>query len=105
MLTWCTMPVLGGTTLNWLNASWLQRRKPGTAPGCAGTRSPPFLVNASGFTEDVGDHRVVDDQLGWMSGLIFVASPPRAYGLAHGSQVDDCRDAGQVLQITRAGVN
>ena len=26
MLTWCTMPVLGGTTLKLLNAVWPQRR-------------------------------------------------------------------------------
>ncbi len=28
MLTWCTIPVPGGTTLNRRSASWPQRRKP-----------------------------------------------------------------------------
>ena len=51
-----------------------------------------------GGAEQVGDHRVVDDQLGrgQRVDLLGVAAEV-GDGLAHGGQVDDARHAGEVL--------
>ena len=51
-----------------------------------------------GRAEDVGDHRVVDDQLGRGErvDLLRVAAE-LGHGLAHGGEVDDAGNAGEVL--------
>ena len=97
MLTWCTMPVPGGTTLNWLNACWPQRRKPNRS-GVALVLELHVALERVRPGEHVGDHRVVDDQLGrdqrvYPAGV--TAEVP--HRLAHGRQVDDGGNAGQVL--------
>ena len=63
MLTWCTMPVPGGTTLKSSKAPWPQRRNWWRSPLREYSIST-LRSKASGRAEDVGNHRVVDDQLG-----------------------------------------
>ena len=91
MFTWCTMPVPGGTTLNWLNACWPQRRKANRSrlrPNSIST----FLVNASGLSEHVRHYRVVDDQLGGDERVDLPRVTAQGlHGLAHGGQVHDGR--------------
>ena len=98
MLTWCTIPVPGGTTLNWLNAvlAPAQELEPLAVAAELQLDVPVEGVRAA---EDVGDHRVVDDQLGRDQRVDLprvTAQVP--HGLAHGGQVHDGRHAGQVLQ-------
>ena len=98
MFTWCTMPVPGGTTLNWLNASWPQRRN-WNRSWLRSNSISTFRLNASGLpntsattewsmTSSAGHERV---DLGRVAaeGL---------HGLAHRGQVDHGGHAGQVLQ-------
>jgi hypothetical protein len=56
------------------------------------------LLEGVGGAEQVGDDRVVDDELGRSEriDLLGVASE-RAHGLAHGGEVDDAGDACEVL--------
>jgi hypothetical protein len=78
-LTWWTMPVLGGTTLNSSNAVWPQRRN---------------LWRG----EVVGDHRVVDDELGRRERVdLRRVAAEVLHRLAHGGEVDDAGHAGEVL--------
>ena len=77
MLTWCTIPVPGGTTLNWSNADWPQRRnwkrslfRPYSKSTLRSKASG--LPNTSAMTE-----WSMTSSAG-TSGLIFEASPPRA---------------------------
>ena len=98
MLTWCTMPVPGGTTLNWRNASWPQRRNCEPLP-VALELEIDVAVERVRAAEDVGDDRVVDDQLGRDQRV----DPGRVaaellHGLAHRGQVDHCGHTGQVLE-------
>jgi hypothetical protein len=69
--------VPGGTTLNWSNAVWLE---------------------GVGAAEDVGDHRVVDDELRRRQRVhpLRVAAQLDD-GLAHRGEVDDARYPGEVL--------
>jgi hypothetical protein len=49
-------------------------------------------------SEEVGDHRVVDDQVGRRQRIdLFGVAAQLADGLAHGGQVDDARHPGEVL--------
>jgi len=86
MLTWCTMPVPGGTTLNSSNAVWPQRRK----------RYRSWL--RVGGAEDVGDDGVVDHELGRRQrvDLRGVAAEGQ-HRLAHRGEVDDTGHSGEVL--------
>ena len=105
MLTWCTMPVPGGTTLNWLNACWPQRRKPNRSRLRWNSIST-FRLNASGLPNTSATTEWSMTSSAGMSGLIFVASPPRACMASRiaarsttaGTPVRSCR-------MTRAGVN
>jgi len=60
MFTWCTMPVPGGTTLNWRSASWPQRRNWNRSWFALklDLHVPGERVRAA---EHVGHHRVVND--------------------------------------------
>ena len=105
MFTWCTMPVPGGTTLNWLNASWPQRRKPNRSWLRSNSIST-FRLNASGLPNTSATTEWSMTSSAGMSGLIFVGSPPRACMASRiaarsttaGTPVRSCR-------MTRAGVN
>ena len=105
MLTWCTMPVPGGTTLNWLNASWPQRRNPNRSRLRTNSIST-FLVNASGRPNTSATTEWSMTSSAGMSGLIFRGSPPRACMASRmaarsttaGTPVRSCK-------MTRAGVN
>ena len=105
MFTWCTMPVPGGTTLNWLNACWPQRRKPNRSRLRSNSIST-FLLNASGRPNTSATTEWSMTSSAGMSGLILAASPPRARMASRmaarsttaGTPVRSCR-------ITRAGVN
>ena len=105
MLTWCTMPVPGGTTLKSSNAPWPQRRNWYRSPlrsysistlrRKASSRPKTSMITEWSMTSSAGD-----------SGLIFVGSPPSsatasrivARSTTHGTPVKSC-------MITRAGVN
>ena len=98
MFTWCTMPVPGGTT-----------RKPAERVLAPAQELEALAValelklhvagEGVGRAEDVGHHRVVDDQLGGDErvDLLGVAAEV-PHRLAHGGQVHHRGDAGQVLQ-------
>ena len=98
MLTWWTMPVPGGTTLNRLNASWPQRRNANRSRLRWNSKST-LRSNASGAAEDVGDDRVVDDQLGRDQRVdLGRVAAELLHGLAHRGEVDHGGHAGQVLE-------
>ena len=97
MLTWCTMPVPGGTTLKSSNAR-LAPAQELVALAVAPVLDLDVALEGVGAAEDVGDHRVVDDQLGRGQRV----DPGRVaaevgHRLAHGGQVDDAGHAGEVL--------
>ena len=105
MFTWCTMPVPGGTTLNWRNASWPQRRnwnRSRLRPNSSST----FRSNASGRPKMSATTEWSMTSSAGTSGLILAGSPPRsrmasrmvARSTTAGTPVRSCR-------ITRAGVN
>ena len=105
MLTWCTMPVPGGTTLNWLNASWPQRRN-WNRSWLRWNSISTFRLNASGLPNTSATTEWSMTSSAGMSGLILVGSPPRACMASRiaarsttaGTPVRSCR-------MTRAGVN
>ena len=105
MLTWCTIPVPGGTTLNWLNPSWPQRRnwnRSRLRPNSSST----FRSKASGRPKMSATTEWSMTSSAGTSGLIFPGSPPRsrmasrmvARSTTAGTPVRSCRS-------TRAGVN
>ena len=101
MLTWCTMPVPGGTTLNWRSASWPQRRKANRSR-LRWNSKLNVPVEGVRAAEDVGDHRVVDDELGRHQRVDLArVAAQRPHRLAHRGQVDDGGHAGQVLHDAR----
>src|SRR6476659_8083920 len=82
------MPVLGGTTLKLSNAPCPQRRNAYRSrlrwnSSSALRNSARLLANSSTWTERVDLAR---------------NSAEVVHGVAHGCQVDDCRDAREVLQ-------
>ncbi len=105
MLTWCTIPVPGGTTLNSSNAVWPQRRNwyrsrlrsysSSTLRSKASARPNTSAITEWSMTISAG-----------ASGLILSGSPPRsaiasrmvARSTTQGTPVKSC-------MITRAGVN
>ena len=105
MFTWCTMPVPGGTTLNWRNASWPQRRN-WNRSWLRWNSISTFLENASGLPYTSATTEWSMTSSAGMSGLILVGSPPRACMASRiaarsttaGTPVRSCR-------MTRAGVN
>ncbi len=57
------------------------------------------LLEGVGAAEEVGDHGVVDDQLGGDEGVdLRRVAAELLHGFPHGGEVDHGRDAGQVLQ-------
>ncbi len=105
MFTWCTIPVPGGTTLNWWNASWPQRRN-WNRSRLRLNSSATFRSNASGRPKMSATTEWSMTSSAGTSGLIFAGSPPRsrmasrmvARSTTAGTPVRSCR-------ITRAGVN
>ena len=105
MLTWCTMPVPGGTTRKPLNAL-LAPAQELEALAVALELELHVPLEGVGAAEDVGDHGVVDDQLGGDEGVDLrrvaaearMASRMAARSTTAGTPVRSCR-------ITRAGVN
>ena len=98
MFTWCTMPVPGGTTRKPANASWPQRRNWNRSE-LRWNSSSTLRLEGLGHAEDVGHHRVVDDQLGRNERVdLGRVAAQGLHRLAHGGQVDDGGHAGQVLQ-------
>ena len=105
MLTWCTMPVPGGTTLNWRSASWPQRRN-WNRSRLRWNSSSTFRSNASGRpnTSAITEWSITSSA--GTSGLIMAGSPPRARiasrmvarSTTAGTPVRSCR-------MTRAGLN
>ena len=105
MFTWCTIPVPGGTTLNWLNASWPQRRKPNRSRLRWNSNST-LRSNASGRPNTSAITEWSMTSSAGTSGLIRPGSPPRsriasrmvARSTTAGTPVRSC-------MITRAGLN
>ena len=105
MLTWCTMPVPGGTTRKPVNASWPQRRNWNRSE-LRWNSSSTFRLKASGTPKMSATTEWSMTSSAGMSGLILVGSPPRARiasrmaarSTTAGTPVRSCR-------ITRAGVN
>ena len=97
MLTWCTMPVPGGTTLKSVEGA-LAPAQELVALAVALVLDLDVALEGLRRAEHVGDHRVVDDQLGrgQRVDLRRVAAEV-GHRLAHRGQVDDARDAGEVL--------
>ena len=77
MLTWCTMPVPGGTTLNWRSASWPQRRKANRS-WLRWNSSSTFRSKASGRPNTSATTEWSMTSSAGTSGLILPASPPSA---------------------------
>ena len=77
MLTWCTIPVPGGTTLNWSNADWPQRRNWNRSRFRSNSRST-LRSNASGRPNTSAMTEWSMTSSAGTSGLILAASPPRA---------------------------
>ena len=77
MLTWWTMPVPGGTTLKPSNADWPQRRNWNRSELRWNSRST-FFSNASGRPNTSATTEWSMTSSTGTSGLILVASPPRA---------------------------
>ena len=91
MLTWCTMPVPGGTTLNWRNASWPQRRN-GNRSRLRWNSNSTLRSNASGRPKTSATTEWSMTSSAGTSGLILAGSPPRSlHGLAHRGEVDHAR--------------
>ena len=62
------------------------------------------LLERVGRAEEVGDDGVVDDQLGGRERVdVLGVAPELGDGLAHGGEVDDARDTGEVLHHDAAG--
>ena len=103
MLTWCTMPVPGGTTLNSSNAR-LAPAQELVALAVALVLEFDVAGERVGGAEQVGDHRVVDHQLGRRQrvDLLRVAAEFDDR-LAHGGQVDDAGTPVKSCMTTRAG--
>ena len=105
MLTWCTMPVPGGTTRKPAKASWPQRRN-WNRSRLRWNSSSTLRVKASGTPKTSATTEWSMTSSAGMSGLILVGSPPRfriasriaARSTTAGTPVRSCR-------ITRAGVN
>ncbi len=105
MLTWCTMPVPGGTTRKPANAFWPQRRN-WNRSALRWNSSSTLRWKASGVPKMSATTEWSMTSSAGMSGLIFVGSPPRACiasriaarSTTAGTPVRSCR-------ITRAGVN
>ena len=99
------MPVPGGTTRNPSNAFWPQRRN-WKRSRLRWNSSATFFSNASGRPNTSATTEWSMTSSAGISGLIFVASPPRfciasriaARSTTAGTPVRSCR-------ITRAGVN
>jgi hypothetical protein len=97
MLTWCTIPVPGGTTLKSSNAA-LSPAQELVALVVALVFELDVAGERVGRAEQVGHHRVVDHQLGrrqWVDPGGVAAEV--AHRLAHRGEVDDGRHAGEVL--------
>ena len=91
------MPVPGGTTLKSLNTPWPQRRNLYRSL-LRSYSSSTFCPNESTRAERVGDHRVVDDELGRRERVDLVRVAAEGDDcLAHGGEVDDAGHAGEVL--------
>ena len=98
MLTWCTMPVPGGTTLNSLNASWPQRRN-WYRSRLRSYSSSTFRSNASGRPNTSATTEWSMTSSAGISGLIFVGSPPRACMASRmAARSTTAGHAGEVLQ-------
>ena len=97
MLTWCTIPVPGGTTLNWLKRLLAPAQEAEPLPVALELELHVALERVRP-AEHVGDHRVVDHQLGRdqrVDPARVAAEVP--HRLAHGGKVDHRGHAGQVL--------
>src|SRR5690348_10051093 len=77
MLTWCTMPVPGGTTLNWLNACCPQRRNANRSLLRWNSRST-LRSKASGRPNTSATTEWSMTSSAGTSGLILAGSPPRS---------------------------
>ena len=77
MLTWCTMPVPGGTTLKPSNADWPQRRNWKRSELRWNSRSTLRAKESGPPKKSATTEWSMTSSTG-TSGLIFVASPPRA---------------------------
>jgi len=93
MLTWCTMPVPGGTTLKSSERTLAPAQGTGSAHRCVRIRSRRALESVR-RTEQIGDHRVIDDEIGWCKriDLLGIAAEV-ADRLTHGGEVDDAGHA------------
>ena len=98
MLTWCTMPVDGGTTRRRFSDDWPQRRN-SKRSALRSNSSSEFFAAASGRAEEVDLHRVVDHEVGRAQRVdpLGIAAE-LGHGVAHHREVHDRRHAGQVLQ-------
>jgi hypothetical protein len=105
MLTWWQMPVPGGTTLNWLNACWPQRRKANRSE-LRWYSNSTLRSNASGLAYTSATTEWSITSSAGTSGLIRPGSPPRsrmasrmaARSTTAGTPVRSCMS-------TRAGLN
>ena len=91
MLTWCTMPVPGGTTLKSSKAR-LAPAQELVALAVALVLELDVALEGVGAAEHVGDDRVVDDQLGRGQRVdLGRVAAEVGHRLAHGGEVDDAR--------------
>ena len=105
MLTWCTMPVPGGTTLNSSNAPWPQRRN-WYRSRLRSYSSSTLPANASGVPNRSAITEWSMTSSAGASGLIRAGSPPSsatasrmvARSTTAGTPVKSC-------MTTRAGLN
>ena len=105
MLTWCTMPVPGGTTLNRLNACCPQRRNANRSLLRWNSRST-LRSNASGRPNTSATTEWSMTSSAGTSGLILAGSPPRSRMASR--MVARSTTAGTPVRswrMTRAGVN
>ena len=98
MLTWWTMPVPGGTTLNWRNASWPQRRNANRSRLRWNSKST-LRSNASGRPKTSATTEWSMTSSAGTSGLILAGSPPSCCMASRiVARSTTAGHAGQVLQ-------
>ena len=91
MLTWCTMPVPGRDDLEVVERA-LAPAQELVALAVALVLDLDVALEGLGRAEDVGDHGVVDDQLGRRERVdLGRVAAEVGHRLAHGGEVDDAR--------------
>ena len=98
MLTWCTMPVSGGTTRKLRNAG-LAPAQEHVALAIAVVLEIGVQRQRVGGAEVIDLHRVIDDELDRLQRIdLLRIAAERDDAVAHRRQIDDAGHAGEVLQ-------